>query len=92
MFCNLSIIRFFTVLESSRSLYKQTSPSEVFFNYFFTSEENLRYPCIVKCDRSSVYSSWRRPCKFIEYVLFRVLLHGNNVHLLVVVPTTLRLV
>ena len=34
----------------------------------------------LKCDRNSVYSSWRRPCKFIEYVLFRVLLRGNYVH------------
>ena len=50
--------------------------------------------CLVKCDRSSVYSSWRRPCKLVEYVLLRVLLRGNYVHfginLLVVVPTTLR--
>ena len=22
--------------------------------------------CLVKCDGSSVYSSWQRPCKFIE--------------------------
>ena len=49
---------------------------------------------IVKCERSSVYSSWQRPCMFIElravvecYLVQTAFIFGIN--LLVAVSTTL---
>ena len=49
---------------------------------------------IVKCERGSVYSSWQRPCKFIElravvecYLVQTMFIFGIN--LLVAVSTTL---
>ena len=51
--------------------------------------------CLVKCDGSSVYSSWRGPRNFIElcvvvefYLVETTFTFGVN--LLVAVPTTLR--
>ena len=97
MFCNLSIIRFITILESSRSLLSEYISRRVLAKCFLTSFSQAKRVGVSRVYSSvteAVYSSWRRPCKFIEYVLLRVLLRGNYVHfginLLVVVPTTLR--